>query len=447
MRRRILSPYVKDMQTSDASMFNIGRCWGTMYLYTVCMWENGAKGAIVDLYDASDELDSDGKSLFGIHHEYLSFVDCEIDLERELESSSGLTDLTKRCPLVAEGIIAHFVKVEPKDRNYPEMFKAYYDNEKALYSQDRMRRDPYSFDENLDVKFDNGVHLREERNRIKSSLHNLLPYLKESQHAQIKNVADAYIKYIKSKATKTVSSQTKDKGRRSLNSSQKDKKDYSRYSFNLNIEKRKLENLYVLLSTRDDEGKRFIDGDLQKYNDAVKYLPLSEEKIKYYNEVKPGAVNMMLFNTVFSGQETDVRIVWTGDAIELWYLIKALKKYKVNGKSLLDKSGSGPGIWQLVCYRFLNGKSRKVLDASTHEEYETSEPIEFEAEAFRHYSKKNSLRDTSILDAIINKIAPQRDKTFEEEFYEETNPDKYGIKAPAQEFNEGFRDTNHKNKY
>jgi hypothetical protein len=156
---------------------------------------------------------------------------------------------------------------------------------------------------------------------------------------------------------------------------------------------------------------------------------------------------MMLFNTVFSGQETDVRIVWTGDAIELWYVIKALKKYKVNGQRLLEKSGSGPGIWQLVCYRFLNGKSRKVLDASTHEEYETSEPIEYEAEAFSHYSKKNSLSDTSILDAIINKIAPQRDKTFEEEFYEETNPDKYGIKAPAQEFNEGFRDTNHKNKY
>lgn len=225
----------------------------------------------------------------------------------------------------------------------------------------------------------------------------------------------------------------------------KEKSDYSRYSLKLNIKDRQLESLYLLLSTRDDKGKRFIDGDLQKNNEVKKCLPLSPEEIK---ETKPVNIDMMLFNQVFSGRDTDVRIVWVGDAKELWYFISTLYNYKVNGKRLLDKSGSGPGLWQIVRNRFMNGKPRKVLDERTGKEVETSEPIEFEEDAFAHYSKKNSLSDSSILDAIIRKIAPPRDKNDKESIDEDTNPQKYGIRPPSStaQLDGDFHETNHHGK-
>jgi len=222
--------------------------------------------------------------------------------------------------------------------------------------------------------------------------------------------------------------------------------DYSRYSFLLNVSKRKLENLYLMLSQRDDTGKSFIDGDLQKFNEPTRNLPLSQEEIRNYKQVE---IDKMLFNQVFSGQETDVRIVWKGDAVELWYLINTLYNYKVNGRRLLEKSGAGPGIWQIVCNRFMNGKPRKVLDERTGKIVETSDPIVYETKNFEHYSKKKSLKDTSTLDAIIGKIAPPRDKTDKEVIAEEFNPENYGIKPPtsAGELDGDFRETNHHGKY
>ena len=156
----------------------------------------------------------------------------------------------------------------------------------------------------------------------------------------------------------------------------------------------------------------------------------------------------MLFNQVFAGKETDVCIVWTGDAKELWYFISTLYNYKVNGKRLLDKSGSGPGLWQIVHNRFMNGKPRKVLDERTGKEVETSEPIEFDEKAFSHYSKKNSLSDPSVLDAIIRKIAPPRDKNDKESIDEDTNPQKYGIRPPSStaQLDGDYHETNHHGK-
>lgn len=222
--------------------------------------------------------------------------------------------------------------------------------------------------------------------------------------------------------------------------------DYSRYSFRLNVKGKKLEDLYLMLSQRDDKGKRFIDGSLQEFNEATKCLSLDKEYLKQY---KPVEVDKMLFNQVFAGIETDVRIVWRADAVELWYFINTLNNYKVNGKRLLEKSGTGPGLMQIVRSRFMNGKTRKVLDERTGKEIETSEPIEYGEEAFSHYSKKNSVSDPSVLDAIIRKIAPPKDKTDKEEIEEDLNPLKYGIKPPseAEQLGEDLRDTSHKGKF
>ena len=226
----------------------------------------------------------------------------------------------------------------------------------------------------------------------------------------------------------------------------KQTKDYSRYSFQLNLKNKQLENLYLMLSKRDDTGKRFIDGDMQNFNEATKCLSLGKEDIKLY---KPIVIDNMLFNQVFAGKETDVQIVWRGDAVELWYFINTLYNYMVNGKRLLNKSCSGPGIWQIVRSRFLNGKTRKVFYERIGKEVETDEPIEYEEKAFRKYSLKNSLSDPSVLDAIIRKIAPPRDKSDKDVIEEDFNPQQYGIKPPsgAEQLGEGFRNTSHKSKY
>jgi hypothetical protein len=451
--RRELSPLNSEL--SDASIFDIGRCFsGTnWYTYSVCEWQNGAKGAIVDFYELSEDVDSKGNSLcvkdegrnLG-HRDSLYFVSSEIDLVKESERYSGLSDLWTRCPLVAEGIIARFVKVDITVRNYPAMFEAYYEMEKTFYAIERKRRDPYTFNVNLEEEFANGEHLRQEQKKIEYSLQNLLPFLKESQHALIRRTADAYIAFVKSKATKTINSQALKNSGRHRNASQKEEKNYSRYSFQLNVKNKQLENLYLMLSKRDDEGERFIDGDLQKFNNATKCLPLDKEDIKLY---MPVDIDKMLFNQVFAGKDTDVRIVWRGDAVELWYFINTLYNYIVNGKRLLDKSGSGPGLWQIVRFRFLNGKSRKVFDERIGKEVETDEPIEYEEKAFRKYSQKNSLSDPSVLDAIISKIAPPRDKSDKEVIEEDLNLQKYGIKSPSEavQLGEGLHDTSHKSKY
>jgi hypothetical protein len=240
--------------------------------------------------------------------------------------------------------------------------------------------------------------------------------------------------------------------------SKKDKtpvSDYSRYSFHLNVNDRLLnkilEKFYVMLSKRDDKGKRFIDGDLQKYNEVDEEFQF-DENITKDESIKNTAINKYLFNQVFSGGETDVRIVWTSNTNELWYLIYTLYNYYVEIKEegnevrLLDKSKKGPGIWQIVCSRFMNGKSRKVLDERTGKKVKTSEPIEFTEKDFYKYSEKNAPRNTSVLDAIISKIAPPRVKSDKEAIEEDTDPWMYGIKTPnnPEELEGDLRDTSHK---
>lgn len=204
--RRELSPMDQNMPEWDASIFDIGRCFnGTnWYTYSVREWENGETGAIVDFYEIIEDVDSKGNSLYVKeegrnlgHRDSLYFVSYEINLLQVTDYS----ELWRRCPLVAEGIIARFVKISFTDRSYPEMFEAYYNMEMTFYAKERKMRDPFSFNVNLEDEFANGVHLRQEQKKIEYSLQHLLPYLKESQHAQIKRTAEAYIAFVKSKAT------------------------------------------------------------------------------------------------------------------------------------------------------------------------------------------------------------------------------------------------------
>ena len=178
---------------------------------------------------------------------------------------------------------------------------------------------------------------------------------------------------------------------------------------------------------------------------------------------------MNLFRKVFSGTETDVRIVWRRNANELLYLIDSMQKYYIevtrNGKTQfvpLLSSSKGIGIWELTRFRFMNGKARKELDERTGKMVDVFTPIEFKDDAFSHqnYPKKKS---REAIDDIISKIAPPRAQSISEEIQTQMNSlgnfeerddnldGNYNNDADeqlARLSDEGhFRDTTHKGKY
>lgn len=238
-------------------------------------------------------------------------------------------------------------------------------------------------------------------------------------------------------------------------------KDYSRYSFKA-APKLNLDRFYDLLTERDDSGKRYID-DMMKHNDACLVCGISEKELKQY---KPDVIEKMMFNQVFSGAETFVRIVWLRNANELLYLIDTMQNYIFVDKNrncdtpLLDRIQPGPEIWELTRFRFLNGKPRKMLDERTGKQVIVTDPIEFKDDAFAH---QNYPANTTRLDDIISKIAPKRKQSLDEEVqsdmrsldnYEDRNKNLNGNynsgenDKMARLRDEGhFRDTNHKGKF
>lgn len=213
-------------------------------------------------------------------------------------------------------------------------------------------------------------------------------------------------------ANKSITDSVKDKPTKQTppkkNKTQKPK-DYSRRSFNLKVPTRLMEYLYELLRMRDEDGKRFIDGDMQAHNDVKTTCDLTDEDLQY---LKPVDIDKMMFNQVFSGKDTDVIIVWEGDANELLYLIHMLYKHKTKDGNILDWQHPGPRIWELTRFRFKNGKTRKVLDERTGKMTDVKTPIEFEKNAFAH---QNYPQNTTRLDNILNKIIPQKEKSISEE--------------------------------
>lgn len=242
-------------------------------------------------------------------------------------------------------------------------------------------------------------------------------------------------------------------------------KDYSRYSFKI-AEELKLWDFYHLL-TKHEKGKMaYIDDMKEHVQNLQTALGISKTELEHETDIE---INVNLFRKVFSGTETDVRIVWRRDANELLYLIDSMQKYYIevtrNGKTQcvpLLRSPQGIGIWELTHFRFMNGKPRKELDERTGKMVDVFTPIEFKDDAFSHqnYPKKKSCE---AIDDIISKIAPPRAESISEEIqtqmnslgnFEERDNNLDGNynndtdEQLARLSDEGhFRDTTHKGKY
>lgn len=464
--RKELSPLAHDKK---GRYYDVGHSLGVFYFYSVCEWANGAHGSIVDLLEIKDEINEKGEPLYDnpIAGDWLFFVCSDIDLEH------GFTEEEeKRCPMIACGIVAYWLKqYADGNRNNFKIFEDYYNKQchSYIYLQQCRRMDTWNV--NLEEEFANGAHLRSEQQSIEKSC-NLLPFLQESDRQRILNLTEHYLKYVESKATK----KTKPKREKSTEetisttplplegieeqgASSKPPKDYSRRSFILNVNKKGLEDLFSKLSEKDEKtGKSFIDGNIMKHNDAQNALGIErkDEFEKLIKDTDPKdidkallGINKALFNLVFSGQETDVRIVWRANANDLLYLIDTMHRTQVvvDGKikKLLDFE-PGPGIWELTRSRFMNGKPRKVEDKRTGKMMPVDEPVEFKEDAFNH---QNYPQNTTQLDNIIDKIAPHRFKDIQKEIQDDFNNKENFRRENKNSLGElrgegHFRDTIHK---
>ncbi len=437
------------MEKKDNSILNkISQQRGSFFYY-YDGWANGKIGAITDV---------NGNNVYRFY-------------EANINSSGKLIQdehpIPEKHPIVATGIIAYWLHCRPnsdrlstlfhhnEEKAFIDIFTDYTENKLKRYKEFREKEDPSSWRHNLEQEFYDDFIIPHEKSLNQMSMA-LLDFVNPSDRILICRIIEEYMLYLETFKTVVDNNninercQPKEQPKKVRS---KGKKDYERFSFVLHLIDKKIELLYELLAQKNKEGKQFIDGDMSKHNDIKKALELTEAEYKeYVQNLTPDDLNKTLFKQVFSGKETDVVIIWKANANELLYLIDTLhnKYIERNGKSirLLD-CNSGPGIWELTRFRFMNGKPRKILDERTGKQIDSYDPIKFDRSAFSHH---NFPKNTTLLDNIIEEIAPRSIKSINEEIHEDfnslgkfrnDNSNSLGeLKAEGD-----FRDTNHKNKF
>lgn len=201
---------------------------------------------------------------------------------------------------------------------------------------------------------------------------------------------------------------------------EKQQKDYSRYSFELiptgrfkGNDNKLLDYLYTEL-----KDKHFIaDYDI-KLNGELAHI-VSDKAGK----------NKLIFNSVFSGKDTDYHILWTGTKVELRYFLSQLKERNVLSWK------TGPGIWQVTRNRiWWRNKEGEIVQFGEMD-----------------FDKGNKPANTTELDKILDLIAPvarkSKDMIGDEirgEFEDYSNYESTHKNNRGEKLVNGFRDTTHK---
>lgn len=213
------------------------------------------------------------------------------------------------------------------------------------------------------------------------------------------------------------------------------KADYSKFSFELKPKGR--------FKAKKDKALEFLHGELtaKKFIMDVKDLTINEDISQFLNVEEK---NKLVFNTVFSGVDTDYHIVWIGTAKELGYFINQLEER--GAISWKD----GPRKWQVTRNRIWQGKKEYTINEATGKKQYTYIIEPFKENAF----DKNLIpADTSKLDAILNLIAPVEKVNntkigmeIEAEFRYYSNFEEDNENDRGEKLSQGFRDRSHKGK-
>ena len=145
---------------------------------------------------------------------------------------------------------------------------------------------------------------------------------------------------------------------------------------------------------------------------------------------------------MFSGADTDYHIIWTGTAKELGYFINQLEE-----RGALSWK-SGPRKWQVT--------HNRIWHKHRQEESEPDEAGQYSyiIEPFDDKAFNSSLKpaDTTVLDEILDMIAPPAEKNSEkrigteikESFGELAYYEKYNDNDRGEKLSGGYRDRSHK---
>ena len=213
----------------------------------------------------------------------------------------------------------------------------------------------------------------------------------------------------------------------------KAKPDYSKYSFCL-TPKGRFEN-------KVDKALELMYNELKekKLIEELKNLKLDSE---YGQITSITEKNKLVFNAVFSGADTDYHIIWTGTTKELGYFINQLEE-----RGALSWK-SGPRKWQVT--------HNRIWHKHRQEESEPDEAGQYSyiIEPFDDKAFNSSLKpaDTTVLDEILDMIAPPAEKNSEkrigteikESFGELAYYEKYNDNDRGEKLSGGYRDRSHK---
>ncbi len=212
---------------------------------------------------------------------------------------------------------------------------------------------------------------------------------------------------------------------------------YSRYSFKLNLPRK--------YQGKDHEVLDWLYNELiqNHFIEKVKGIQLNKDLSQITDS---DTQNRLVFNTVFSGADTDYHIIWTGNKVELRYFIRQLRDRKV-----LDWK-KGPKIWQITRNRIWFKETIYVHNESTGRNEKTYKYVQF---GEQDLAKGNKPKDTTILDKIIDVLSPPEGMKksdaigaeIEEEFEGYANHDMEAENAWGRILPQGYRETSHKSKY
>ena len=211
----------------------------------------------------------------------------------------------------------------------------------------------------------------------------------------------------------------------------KTKEDYSKYSFELKPKgrfKNKVELCLKWLHTELIFKKFIMDYELPEESELSHFYNLEES-------------NKLVFNTVFSGADTDDHIVWIEDKVQLRYFITQLEKRK----ALSWKTG--PGKWQVTRNRIWYRKETGYkVSETTGEKYPQYEIVQF---GEHDLDKGNKPKDTSKMDSILEMIAPPIEKKtlgdeIADDFRKHANYEATHENSGERILSNSFRETSHK---
>ena len=215
----------------------------------------------------------------------------------------------------------------------------------------------------------------------------------------------------------------------------KPKPDYTKYSFTLSPKRRVIGRKEKALEWLHDELKD------KKYVEDFTEIKLKEDLSPLYNIEER---NKLVFNSIFSGEDTDYYILWIGTAKELGYFVNQLEE-----RGVLSWK-KGPRKWQVTRNRIWHREEISEISETTGKVNKRYIYVQFDKKSFNgSLIPANTIELDKILDVIAPPVKmehPNLSNEIEECFRNYADYEKNNKNDEGEKKSKGFRETSHKAK-